>query len=85
MAPPHIQKGNFKVHIAHQLKTKMGVKVSHNAVLSAIDRQAAGGGFTPFQAQELKNHNGPLQGVEGKQTMTKIAMEILKPTQPVLK
>jgi len=90
LAPPtpaHIKTGNFKVHIAHIIKQNMGVSVTHNAVMSAIDRLAAkgqaAGGFSGFQASALKAHTGPLEGPQGAQTQSTIAKEVMQPSGPV--
>lgn len=75
VAPPP-PGGNFKAHIAHAVTTQTGRPVTMNSVHGAIDRLQTKGAFTPFQASALKQHNGPLVGPQGQQTMGTIANEV---------
>lgn len=68
---------SFKQHVAHFVTHTTGQPVTKPMVHQAIAQMAQGGKITPFQAGALINHDGPLQGPQGKQTMLGIAGQLM--------
>ena len=67
---------NYKLTLAHAAAQKgMSIGIPH--IHAAIDSMASQGKITPFQANALKMHNGPLKGPQGAATMHSIASTIM--------
>ena len=81
MVAPPPPGGSFKAHVAHAV-AKRGVHVTVQHVHGAIDSLTQKGQLTPFQGNSLKQHNGPLVGQAGQNTMGAIANELVAPKVP---
>jgi hypothetical protein len=68
---------DYRAHVAAHAAS-MGAPAGVPDIHGAIDAMAQKGQFTPFQAQALKAHQGPLQGPQGAQTVQKIAQQVVQ-------
>lgn len=67
---------NYKAQIAG-MASHHGAAVGIHHIHGAIDSMAAKGKISGFQANALKQHNGPLIGPQGQGTQTAIMNEML--------